>query len=605
MLLRVLQRFLFIITILVGLIAIFLVMPTPAEKRGVKIEGKGRAEYVAEQFGKTWAVVIGIDVYENAPRLKYAVADAKAMEKLFEQQGFGIVAALYNEQATRLAILRELDNKLKSKVGERDRVVIFYAGHGEAQKTQGGKEMGYLLPVDGEQDSLAGTGISMGFIRELADSLPAKHILFLVDACYSGIAGQRSRGRSPSQNDAWLKEITRERGRQLITAGGSDQEAIEGPEWGHSVFTYYLLEGLGKGHADANDDGIIPASELHSYLEQRVFNAAHIKSQKQLPEIWNLAAEKGQFVFTTVIAGAQPEVAQVLAKAEQELKALELQERLIEDQKKLASIQKQIEEKKRKIEREKKKVEEARARSFNESYQQGREITGKGETQMILVPTGEFTMGSNAYGRDNEAPTHRVYLDSFYMDKYEVTIFQYAKFLDAEQREPLMWWNEVSPRSDGDRPVIGVNWYDADAYCRWAGKRLPTEAEWEKAARGTDGRNYPWGNEEPTNRHANFGKCCDWKGYETLTEVGSFEQGKGPYGTYDMAGNVWEWVSDWYDENYYKGSPDRNPTGPSKGSKKVLRGGSWGDGALVLRDTLRNGGNPTSRNTDVGFRCAR
>ncbi|MBM4132232.1 MAG: PDZ domain-containing protein [Nitrospira sp.] len=266
------------------------------DPRGVQVLGKAPPDYVAGTFGKSWAVVIGIDDYEKAPRLKYAVADAKAMAAVLRQQGFQ-VSELYNRQATKAAVEGELSDKLVDQVGQQDRVVIFYAGHGETKTASGGKTMGYLLPVEGQPDALGRTGVSMGRIKELADALPSKQVLFLVDVCYGGIAGNQFRSTLPPMTVAYLKQITRERGRQLITAGGPDQQALESPEWGHSVFTYYLLEGLGKGLADLNDDGIIPASELYSYLDSRVFSAAQLKGHTQRPELWSLAAEKGEFVF--------------------------------------------------------------------------------------------------------------------------------------------------------------------------------------------------------------------------------------------------------------------------------------------------------------------
>lgn len=266
------------------------------DPRGVQVLGKAPSAYVADHFGKSWAVVIGIDDYEKAPRLKYAVADAKAMAGVLRTQGFQ-VAELYNRQATKATIEGELSDRLVDRVGEQDRVVIFYAGHGETKTVKGGKTMGYLLPVEGQMDALGQTGVSMGRIKELADALPSKQVLFLVDVCYGGIAGQQFRSMLPPMTVAYLKQITRERGRQLITAGGPDQQAMESPEWGHSVFTYYLLEGLSKGLADLNDDGIIPASELYSYLDSRVFSAAQMKGHTQRPEFWSLAAEKGEFVF--------------------------------------------------------------------------------------------------------------------------------------------------------------------------------------------------------------------------------------------------------------------------------------------------------------------
>jgi hypothetical protein len=276
---------------------------------GITIDGRDPAEYFLDQPGKAWAVVIGIDSYQYAQRLKYAVTDAKAVARLLDDQGFQ-TTTLYDGQATRRAIVSELGGKLLKKVTPQDRVLIYYAGHGVEQRVEGGKVMGYLLPVDGEVDDFSGTGVSMGLLKELADALPTKHVLFIVDSCYGGIAGQLFRSAAPSKATAdYIRLITRERGRQIITAGGADQEALEAPEWGHSVFTYYLLNGIGQGLADLNNDGIIPASELYTYLDSRVYAAAQMKGHTQRPELWSLAAEKGEFVFvprSTLPRGASP-----------------------------------------------------------------------------------------------------------------------------------------------------------------------------------------------------------------------------------------------------------------------------------------------------------
>ncbi len=231
-------------------------------------------------------------------------------------------------------------------------------------------------------------------------------------------------------------------------------------------------------------------------------------------------------------------------------------------------------------------------------------VIGKDGAPAALVPAGEFQMGDPA-GLPDEQPVHRVQLGAYYMDRYEVTTLRYARFLEATGRKEPDRWSEVGFSRDGKRPVVGVDWHDADAYCRWADKRLPTEAEWEKAARGADKRLYPWGDQSPNGLLAGYNWTSRrfWEGYETLSPVGSYEAGKSPHGIYDLAGNVAEWVADWYDERYYSRSPDVNPTGPLTGDRKVVRGGAWLNEPMDMRSAKRYRYLPTFRNVNVGFRC--
>jgi formylglycine-generating enzyme required for sulfatase activity len=542
-----------------------------SEKRGVKIEGKDPAAYVSAQYGKSWAVVIGINEYQhNIPRLRYAVADAQAMGKELEARGFTVIR-LFDQQATGERIRAVLGDELPSQMKPDDRLVVFYAGHGETRTIAGGQPMGYLLPVGAYRDRLHGTAINMAEIRNLAALLPSKHVLFLVDVCYGGIAGQQFRSLPP-QTESYLKQITKEPGRQLITAGGAGQQVVEGPQWGHSVFTYFLLKGLRDGLADLNQDGVIPASELYAYLDGRV--PAESEGQ-QRPELWSLSSEKGEFVFFTSAQGKPALLTAPLSTVRPEAPADE------------PALQKPA------------PIQEARVRPYGGSPPKERrkpnlpqEKTGKDGAPMMLVPEGEFTMGSGSVIR-------RVHVDAFYMDKYEVTNARYGKFLKATGRQAPN--NSADNRID--RPVTGVSWEDAGAYCRWAGKRLPAEAEWEKAARGTDGRLYPWGNDPPDAKLANYKQERNSSG-GGLAAVGSFEAGKSPYGLYDMAGNVWEWVADWYDQDYYRHGPNRNPRGPESGEEKVIRGGSWDFQAQSLLVVARMSFEPTMRSGFIGFRCA-
>jgi sulfatase modifying factor 1 len=243
-----------------------------------------------------------------------------------------------------------------------------------------------------------------------------------------------------------------------------------------------------------------------------------------------------------------------------------------------------------------------------------KEVQGKDGAPMVLIPEGSFPMGVPHGDRDggrDEYPRHDVFVSEFYIDKFELTNSRYLEFVKAtKHRIPQnptnatrnLWQGDTITESLADRPVINVDWADANAYCQWAGKRLPTEAEWEKAAKGTADRRFPWGNVEPTNKHLNFNQ--QWIGEKTLMPVGSYELGKSPFGVYDVAGNVWEWVNDWYDAKYYEKSPAKNPTGPETGTKRVLRGSGWQNETPTVRIFTRVDSDPTMRNESTGFRCA-
>ena len=238
------------------------------------------------------------------------------------------------------------------------------------------------------------------------------------------------------------------------------------------------------------------------------------------------------------------------------------------------------------------------------------------DTVMVTVPAGEFQMGCNPATDPvceyiPEEKLHTVYLDEYRIDKYEVTFQRLQKCIDAGGCQELEGGGMFNYGWEGNDllPVNGINWYAAKTFCEWEGKRLPTEAEWEKAARGTDLRTFPWGFEEPTCEYAvmdtmyagNLG--C---GTGNVMNVGSKPMGASPYGAMDMAGNVWEWTADWHDENYYYESPYENPQGPETGQYRVTRGGDlFSRQGFELRVTGRFPYYPSNPSPAIGFRCAK
>ncbi len=259
-----------------------------------------------------------------------------------------------------------------------------------------------------------------------------------------------------------------------------------------------------------------------------------------------------------------------------------------------------------------------------------------GDVEMIEVPRGTLLMGSDQ-GEAAERPAHRVGVSAFAIDRLEVTNAEFAVFVTATghltdpERAGAGWhwdgqWREVRgahwrrPHGPGSsiealerHPVAQVSWNDAREYCRWRGKRLPTEAEWERAARGDDGRTYPWGDRPPrdgTRYRASYGsdECCRATrddGYLFTAPVGSFPLGRSPFGVEDLAGNVWEWVEDWFDPEFYRRSPQVDPVNRAPTDRKVIRGGGWGNNPWGLRSTLRHANPRDIGLIMVGFRCAR
>ena len=227
---------------------------------------------------------------------------------------------------------------------------------------------------------------------------------------------------------------------------------------------------------------------------------------------------------------------------------------------------------------------------------------GAPHADVVEVPSACFEMGNDGVpgGTRDERPRHEVCVSRFLLDRVEVSNARYRRCVDAGVCAPAARYPNRPTLVRPARPVVGVSWIDADRYCRWAGMRLPTEAEWELAAGGTDGRAYPWGDARPTCELAVHAGCPP----RSTAPVDSYPRGASPYGALHMAGNAWEWVEDWWSLFYYRNGPREDPPGPSHGRMKALRGGCWNRHRLHLRVEDRDSGYTDLRNDHVGFRCA-
>jgi len=221
---------------------------------------------------------------------------------------------------------------------------------------------------------------------------------------------------------------------------------------------------------------------------------------------------------------------------------------------------------------------------------------------MIFIPEGYFQMGSSSGKRKDEQPMHFVNTSAYFIDKYEVSNAEYFKFITATDRPQPLFWEDERFNQPG-HPVVGVSWYDAMAFAQWNGRRLPTEAEWEKAARGNDNRLYPWGKKWDKGFHFFFVNIFGLDdNYTHTAPVDYYQGGASPFGVFNMAGNVWEWCLDWYDPDYYRNSPEIDPMGPEKTNMKSLRGGSWVNRIESVQVIQRARNAPHVKSNIYGFR---
>ena len=558
------------------IMAALLILITAFPSMVVGAEGK-RAE------GKRIAFVVGINRYDNLgeKQLERAADDAREISRTLKNLGFDVTEGID-------VTISEFDTKWQAileKITSEDTLVFFFSGHGVEVDAEN-----MLLPRDipyfqfGRHTQFKRKAISVSQLMEdlkTGDRQQPKVTVMILDACRDNPTippEYRTKGGAPQGG---LAKVQKTRGTFMMYAAEPGKVSLDrlgpGDTDPNSVYTRSLLSLLKQPNLTIQD--------LAIKVKQQVYDLTQKVGYDQLPEYTDGLI--GQFCLAGCVAKANEG-------------AVGYKENM-----------------------------------WTSAYPTlQNEITGKDGAPMVLIPAGEFWMGSTENQIEDvvaiqcgyaggskevrtlcqrypkaEGPLHRVNLEAYYMDKFEVTVSRYAEFMRETNRAKPYLWDQVDISKHRNFPVLWVDWHGALAYCTWAGKRLPTEAEWEKAARGADGRIFPWGNEPPTGRFGNFGKWLttnlDDPLYDGRSEpVDRYEAGKSPYGLHHMAGNVYEWTADWFDENYYKQSLEHNPKGPSSGRYRVIRGGSWHGSPIDVRSAARAVENPSNGNGMLGFRCA-
>ncbi|MBI5747547.1 MAG: SUMF1/EgtB/PvdO family nonheme iron enzyme [Nitrospinae bacterium] len=541
------------------------VIVKPKEKRDLSVEAKKGLD-PALLNAKYHAIIIGNNSYKNLPKLKTAIADAKEVERVLKTQ-YGFETKLLLD-ATRNEILTTV-NDFRKRLGSKDNLLIYYAGHGEFDKTA---DRAYWLPVNAQRDDPV-DWISATDITDNIKRIASAHILIISDSCYSGTLTRAATGdlSTKGERDEFVKKMMERRSRTLMASGGNEPVVDEGGS-GHSVFADAFLRALKEA-----DKGIFTAEEL---FHGRVKEIVAGKSE-QVPEynnIKNSGHEGGDFVFRLASVPLFPlnkggqgvvepeikpsaEISEELKNIQQEKERLKKEREELEQKKALMEEKNRLEEERQKLEKE--KLEVASLQPPPPPVQPKSRLAEKGN--MVMIPSGEFMAGE-------PGSLKGMVISEFYIDKYEVTQREY---------EQVMGKNPSYFKGCPNCPVESVTWYEAKEYCGKVGKRLPTEWEWEKAAKAGTTTTFYWGDSE--------GMAGDYAWYDKNSGDKTHPVGqKKPnnYGLYDMTGNVWEWTSTDYS------------------SWKILRGGSWYGGANYVPPSTRDFNSPDYRILNSGFRCA-
>lgn len=599
-----------------------------------------------ELYKDSYALVIGNGNYTNGwDPLDGALKDVKEVETVLKKHGFHVTL---KKNLTKAQFDRAFaEFVLTSGEDPNNRLLFYYAGHGYTRKNAADEDLGYLVMIDAPTPEVDKVGfelesIPMKSLVGLAEKILARHALFIFDSCFSGTILNARDSLNPPES---ISDSVKYPVRQFITAGRAGETVPD-----HSDFKQAFLDLLEGRANEPFPDGYITGEELGFYLKNQVpvYNSVQ---HPQYGKIRNPKLDKGDFVFVLSQEAAwtpppeeRPTIATLTVTSTPRGATVYIDGAFIgltplQDYKidtgarrvKQVEVGLELSGYKSRVVQLTLKGDQSTPWEVHLEKTSQIQSSGAAPEGMVLIPAGEFQMGSND-GDSDEKPVHTVYVDAFYMDIYEVTNAQYKQFVNAnpqwgKDRIPSNyhdgnylkhWSGNTYPTDKEKHPVRHVSWYAAMAYAQWAGKRLPTEAEWEKAARGgLIGKKYPWGNKIDSTK-ASYDKS---RFLPTRTAAVGVYPANG-YGLYDMAGNVWEWCLDAYDSDFYEDSPRHNPIAGADNvahvidnftgiaNNRVLRGGSWADRPDDLRVANRSEDFPAIRPSftygdDIGFRCVR